>query len=247
VTIDQATYQKLCRAQELLSHTVPSGDIAQVLDRALELLVAKLEKRKFAATEKPRSRTRRASKNPRHIPAHVRRAVTERDGGQCTFVSEDGHRCATRRLLEFDHVEEVARGGVTTVDNIRLRCKAHNQYSAECTFGVGFMDQKRRARMERCINRGRCDDATPQDRGAEEQEALERDLAAGLKTLGYRPSEIREALAHCRTLNGASLEERMRAALALLRPRATTIRRPRAPLATSLERVDDPARIAAAG
>jgi hypothetical protein len=143
VTIDYDTYQRLCRAQELMSHALPSGDIAQVLDRALDLLVSKLEKRKFGATEKPRTRTRRASKNPRHIPAHVRRAVVQRDGGQCTFVGGDGHRCTARKFLEFDHAEEVARGGVATVANIRLRCSAHNQYQAECAFGAGFMERKR--------------------------------------------------------------------------------------------------------
>jgi hypothetical protein len=32
----------------------------------------------------------------------------ERDGGHCTFVSVAGHRCQTRKFLEYDHaVEEV--------------------------------------------------------------------------------------------------------------------------------------------
>jgi hypothetical protein len=48
-----------------------------------------------------------------------------------------------QRGLEFDHVREVARGGDASVENIRLRCRAHNQYTAECTFGAGFMREKR--------------------------------------------------------------------------------------------------------
>jgi len=92
VTLDRSTHEKLRRAQELLGHQIPSGDIAQVLDRVLDLAIERLEKRTFAATTKPRSGHGRPSTNPRHIPAHVRRAVWERDGGQCTFVSEDGHR-----------------------------------------------------------------------------------------------------------------------------------------------------------
>ena len=62
-----------------------------------------------------------ASKNPRYIPPHVRREVWKRDGGQCTFVSESGHRCSARRFLEFDHVHPFARGGKASVEGIRLR------------------------------------------------------------------------------------------------------------------------------
>jgi hypothetical protein len=69
--------------------------------------------------------------------------VWERDGGQCTFVSEGGRRCEARKALQFDHVLVVARGGEATVDGIRLRCRAHNQFTAERTFGAGFMRHKR--------------------------------------------------------------------------------------------------------
>ena len=109
VTIGRTTQEKLRYIQDLLGHQLPSGDVAQVLDQSFDALIEKLEKRKFAATRRPR-RSMRPSTNPRHIPAHVKRAVWERDGGQCTFVSEAGHRCQARKLLEFDHVEEVARG-----------------------------------------------------------------------------------------------------------------------------------------
>src|SRR6266487_1350387 len=142
LTIAQSTQDKLRYAQDLLGHQLPSGDLAQVLDRALDALIEQLERRKFAATKRPR-RSQRPSSNPRHIPAHVKRQVWERDGGQCTFVSEAGRRCPARKLLEFDHIEEVARGGRATVAGIRLRCRAHNQYGAECAFGAGFMRHKR--------------------------------------------------------------------------------------------------------
>jgi hypothetical protein len=37
----------------------------------------------------------------------------------------------------------VARGGEATAENLRLRCRAHNGYAAERTFGAGFMERKR--------------------------------------------------------------------------------------------------------
>jgi len=143
VTLMKSTHDKLRRAQELLSHSLPSGDIATVLDRALDVLVEKLEKRRHAVTSRPS--TRRRSKSARHVPAHVRRAVSDRDRYQCTFVSAAGRRCVERRFLEYDHVHPVARGGQATVENTRLRCRAHNQFEAERVYGAGFMREKREA------------------------------------------------------------------------------------------------------
>jgi hypothetical protein len=130
VTIGQSTHDKLRYAQSLLGHQLPSGDVAQVLDRALDALIRMLEKRKFAPTTRPRRGHRRPTSDGRHISADVRRTVWNRDGGRCTFVSEAGQRCSARKRLEFDHVLEVARGGRATVDRIRLRCRAHNK---ECS------------------------------------------------------------------------------------------------------------------
>jgi hypothetical protein len=42
-----------------------------------------------------------------------------------------------------------ARGGQATVANLRLRCRAHNQFEAERTYGVGFMREKREAAKAR--------------------------------------------------------------------------------------------------
>src|SRR6267378_4309079 len=36
-------------------------------------------------------------------------------------------------------IEPLARGGESTIDNMRMRCRAHNQYEAERVFGSGFM------------------------------------------------------------------------------------------------------------
>jgi 5-methylcytosine-specific restriction endonuclease McrA len=142
VTVDRETHALLRRAQELLSHQYRSGDVAQVLNRALDQLVRQLEKQKYASVATPR-RSRAPKADSRHIPAHVRRAVRERDGERCTFVSASGHRCEARTMLEFDHVVPFARGGTASVAGIRLRCRAHNQYEAERAFGPEFMAVKR--------------------------------------------------------------------------------------------------------
>ena len=142
LTISQQLHDKLLRAQELLGHALPSGDIPQLLERAIDELIAKQERLRFAATERPR-KTRGTSRNPRHVAAEVKREVHRRDQGRCTYVSEDGHRCESRELLQYDHEIPVARGGAATVENLRLRCRAHNQLEAERMFGAGFMEEKR--------------------------------------------------------------------------------------------------------
>ena len=106
-TVSRETYERLRRAQDLMRHAIPNGDVATIFDRALTLLLADLEKTKLAATERPRA-TRGSSPGSRHIPAAVRREVWARDGGQCAFVGTNG-RCTERGFLEFHHVVPVRR------------------------------------------------------------------------------------------------------------------------------------------
>jgi len=140
-TASAETLAKLRTAQDLLGHAVPNGDLAQVVDRALTLLVADLERKKYAATSRPRKSVA-ASKDDSHIPAEVRRGVAARDGARCTFVSRSGRRCGERRFLEFHHIVPLAAGGRATIENIELRCWSHNGYAVDEYFGRG----KRRAR-----------------------------------------------------------------------------------------------------
>jgi len=176
-----------------------------VIDRALDALIGQLEKSKFAATRRPRPRTRRATAR-RTIPAEVKRAVWERDGGQCTFVSDTGQRCPARSRLEFDHADPVARGGAATVERMRLLCRAHNEYAAECTFGTAFMSHKRQEAQ------------AARARAAAAEKSKEQDVVPWLRQLGFRADEARRAAAQCEGLPDASLEERVRLALSLLGP-----------------------------
>ena len=130
-TVSDETYQTFRRAQDLLRHTIPNGDPAAIVDRALTMLVEHLEKTKWAATTRPQA-SRGILAKSRHIPAVVRRAVWARDGGQCTFVGAAG-RCTERGCLEFHHVVSFA---TVAADgrNIVLRCRHHNQYEATQEF-----------------------------------------------------------------------------------------------------------------
>jgi hypothetical protein len=132
LTVSAETHRKLQRAQDLLRHVVPNGDPAAIFDRALSLLVADLERKRTARTDRPRVATSSARRT-RHVPAGVRREVWKRDEGRCAFVGSNG-RCTETGFLELHHVEPYALGGPSTLDNLQLRCAAHNEYEARLAF-----------------------------------------------------------------------------------------------------------------
>lgn len=150
ITLSAAAHARLRRAQALMGHRVPDGDLAAIINEALSLLVDHLERTKFAQLRRPRRQSRGPSATPlapaaaatasasadgsRYIPAAVRRQVWSRDEGRCAFVGAHG-RCAETGRLEFHHVVPFARGGPTTVGNLALRCRAHNGYESEEAFG----------------------------------------------------------------------------------------------------------------
>jgi hypothetical protein len=135
VTIRGETLRRFERARDLLRHQLPAGDPAAILDRALIALVEQLEKAKAAKTSSPRrSDGAPPNRTSRRIPAAVRRVVWSRDEARCAYVGTQG-RCAETAFLEFHHVRPFADGGDATVDNVHLRCRAHNSHEARHYFG----------------------------------------------------------------------------------------------------------------
>ena len=144
LTASKQLHDKLRQAQDLMRHELPDGDIAQVLERALDLLIADRMKRRFGQTTKPRRARPTAAPKPdsRHIPNEVRRQALARDGARCTFVSQDGKRCQQRGWLQLHHEHPFARGGPPTLSNIRVLCGPHNRLHAERDYGRAFVQQR---------------------------------------------------------------------------------------------------------
>jgi HNH endonuclease len=185
LNVSQAFQQKLELARDLVSHANPSGDLAAVVERALDLLIEAERARRFGQTKRP-LRTRNESarsvepsgrassergdggtvsrangsasaesgqpesgqphpgsteRRRRHISSDVRRQVIARDGQSCSYVSPAGQRCSARAFLELDHVQPWAKGGGESVENLRLLCRAHNQFLAEREFGAEVVRQ----------------------------------------------------------------------------------------------------------
>jgi hypothetical protein len=165
-------------SRSVSGHRLPSGDLMTLLKRGLVAYERELEKERFAVGRKVRRSGRvesmpetpspnpnpnpsstpapKRTRNPtrsRHCPAEVARAVFVRDGKQCTYVSPDGRRCSARRCLELDHIDPFVAGGEETIQNLRLRCRAHNQWYARQYFGSkrihAAMQHARRRRAAR--------------------------------------------------------------------------------------------------
>jgi 5-methylcytosine-specific restriction endonuclease McrA len=96
----------------------------------------------------------------------VRREVWKRDGGRCAWRSPDGHLCGSTWKVEVDHIEPVALGGRSTIDNCRLLCASHNQLHAEQSFGRAHVERYRRKQPRKG------EIATPGGGGGEAQPAL---------------------------------------------------------------------------
>jgi hypothetical protein len=182
-TASRAMKEKLALACDLLRHANPNGDVSVVLERAVDLLVAQLERAKQGRTKRPqkerpirnrtpvgdeaRPRDQQAAvvcpadlattSRPRRAPVTraTRREVVERDGWRCSFVADDGRRCDARAFVEFDHETPMGRGGGSQPENLRLLCRAHNRLAAERVYGKAYISEAiERARAARERARG---------------------------------------------------------------------------------------------
>jgi hypothetical protein len=181
-TADQEYMSLLEEARDLLAHINPTRDFVEVQRRALEVLVSQLRKRKHAAragaaleraepsVEMCENRKAAAptapsasyrehaatasapAKRSRRPSAAVARAVWQRDRSRCTYLDARGQRCRETSMLEYHHEQAWALGGDTTLNNLSLRCAAHNALAEEEDFGRELMDRKRRDDCHAVVN-----------------------------------------------------------------------------------------------
>ena len=140
--------RKLERLQALMGSKGRDGDLAAVIELAVTEKLERLEASRLTRKEAPRKspEAEQTQTTSRHIPAAVQRAVRERDGDRCRYLDTQGRRCKERHSLQFHHRHPFGLGGEHSVKNIRLMCRAHNAYLAECDYGRNAMAAHRRPR-----------------------------------------------------------------------------------------------------
>ena len=129
----------------------PTATSAAIVEQAVTEKLQRLEARRFARTQKPRKTLSQSKTSPttRQIPAAVKRAVYERDGGRCRYEDAKGRRCTARQGLEYHHRRPFGHGGDHSVDNVALACKCHNAYLAEIDYGREAIAPHRRSATRR--------------------------------------------------------------------------------------------------
>jgi hypothetical protein len=155
LTIDGATREKLQHAQELLSHVVDAGDVATVIDRALDALIEQLHKGLIGSSTTPRPHA--ANSGSDHIPLGEQAKVIARDGWKCSFPMPDGAACGSCWRLQFHHVVSRAKGGASVASNLKLRCVNHHRMETEAEFGTALVAgkiERARTRSGASVDRG---------------------------------------------------------------------------------------------
>jgi hypothetical protein len=131
-----------------MAHRNPSGDLALIVESALDLLLAALLKQRCGKTQRSVSRDGCSER----VTAATKRVVSERDSYRCSYVDANGQRCESRAFLEYDHVVPAGKGGSSRPDNVRLMCRAHNRLAAELVYGREKIEaeiaKRRRRRQE---------------------------------------------------------------------------------------------------
>jgi hypothetical protein len=140
ITVSRRLLAKLEAAKAALSHSHPGASSEEVLEAALDLLLAQRAKRK-GIVEKPRKAAAPRPLRSDAIPAAVKREVWTRAGGRCEWKLESGVVCGSTLRPEFDHVTPRALGGQATTENLRLTCRSHNLLAARKAFGDEWMDR----------------------------------------------------------------------------------------------------------
>ena len=153
---DETLLANLYRLKEVWSHALPGATFTQIVSRLAKEAVAKQDPvlkanraiaRRSTRCEEANGNNRRQgsesaksgaseAERSRAIPAAVRHAVWLRDRGRCSFVNlETGEGCGSKHFIELDHIKPHARGGANTVENLRLRCRAHNYRHSIDSYG----------------------------------------------------------------------------------------------------------------
>ena len=127
---------KLKRIQELTGHQ--NKNLGEVLEWMAGKILQKIEPKLTS----PGNEAAQQSSVSRFIPASLKRAVWARDQGRCGYVDpRNGRQCNSSYALQIDHVIPYAKGGLTELKNLRLLCRAHNQYYAIQSFGLRTMSR----------------------------------------------------------------------------------------------------------
>jgi 5-methylcytosine-specific restriction endonuclease McrA len=129
VTVGNDFKADLEAVRDELSHKMPGARLEEILHECIRVTLETCRKRRRGTGKKTTSTPPPPAS--RYNPAAVKHAVWARDEGKCTYVGPTGHQCNSTYLVQVHHIDPHGKGGPPTVENLTLRCQAHNLLAAE--------------------------------------------------------------------------------------------------------------------
>jgi hypothetical protein len=115
LTVSKRLLGKLSAARDALAHSKPGATPEEILEAGLDLILAADAKRK-ALVAKPRKTPSPTTTD--RVPAHMRRAVMQRDAGRCQATLASGGICGSTYRVQIGHYPVPrALGGLPTLGN----------------------------------------------------------------------------------------------------------------------------------
>lgn len=123
ITFSKVEWEILIRAKDVLSHSIPSGELSKVITYLSDFTLSKKDAASLPSREvKPRQ--------SQIVSRAARRYVFQRDKS-CRHRDADGRFCESRYQLQVDHIQSKSAGGGNQVENLQLLCGVHNRYKFE--------------------------------------------------------------------------------------------------------------------
>jgi hypothetical protein len=153
---DRRFKEKLERLAEVLDVENPLKQMAELLERAVDLALDQKDprrkrerrvdkERKHSSTEaksRPDEILKEEPQESRYVSSAVQERVHERAGYQCEYRSPDGRRCSSRTGLEIEHERPFAIFRNHDERFLRVLCKRHNRLRAEQVYGARLIQAK---------------------------------------------------------------------------------------------------------
>ena len=112
-------FAKLKQVQALLSHAVPNGSFAEILERLCDEKI----KAKTAVKNPPKVNPLQGRA---HINTNLRKQIFQKANHECQYSG-----CRSKHFLELEHIQPLAHGGTNEPANLTILCRAHNQWRAK--------------------------------------------------------------------------------------------------------------------
>lgn len=124
-TLSAEALRKLERLKGLWAHRLRESSWSELVEVLADDALEKIDRN--AHPKAPRSTL--APTRSGGISAEQRREVWRRAGGRCSYLDpHTGRRCSSNHALQVDHVRPLSLDGLSTLENLRLLCAAHNRH-----------------------------------------------------------------------------------------------------------------------